>query len=119
MTDSARRPSEPGRDSLSRKELVDKMQEHIESLGLSNKTVSEVVEAFFTVYKQTVLENKRVEIRNFGIMTTELVRGRIIKHPETREQTIAPPYYRLAFKPSSAFKKLLKQKAKNEVTKEI
>lgn len=118
MTELARHPSEPGRDSLSRKQLLDKIKLSLKDSNVSTKTITEVIEAFFKVYKEAVLENKRVEIRNFGIMTTELVRGRIIKHPETKEQTIAPPYYRLAFKPSSGFKKLLKQKAKKEVIKE-
>lgn len=107
------------RDSFSRKQLFEKIKEQLKQTDISMKTISDVMEAFFESYKEAVLENKRVEIRNFGIMTSELVRGRIINHPETRRQTIAAPYYKLIFKPSSKFKKLLKQKAKKEVTKEV
>jgi len=110
-------PPSPGRDSLARREIVKQMQkEHLKELGLTNKMITEVLNAFLEVYKDSILNNKRVEIRNFGVMNSELVRGRLISHPETKEQTIASPYYRLAFKPSATFKDKLKQKAKKEAS---
>jgi len=112
-----KQPPSPGRESLARREIVKQMQkEHLSELGLSNKTVTEVLNAFVAVYKDAILNNKRVEVRNFGVMNSELVRGRLINHPETKEQTIASPYYRLAFKPSAIFKEKLKARAKQEAS---
>lgn len=113
-----RHPPSPGRDSLARREIVKKMQdEHLKDLGLSNKVVMEVVNAFIEVYKDCIVENKRVEIRNFGVINSELIKGRVISHPETGEELAASPYYRLAFKPSASFKEKLRMKAKKEVQK--
>lgn len=110
-----KKPPFPGRDSLARREIVKQMQKkHLKHLGLSNKTLTDILNAFMDVYKDSIVENKRVEIRNFGVMSSELIRGRIIHHPETKEPTIAAPYYRVSFKPSAAFKSLLKEKAKKE-----
>lgn len=90
---------------------------HLEDLGLSNRTVTQVLNAFIEVYKQSIIEAERVEIRNFGVMNSRLMRGMPINHPETKEELLAPPYYRIAFKPSRAFKKSLAEKAKKEVQK--
>lgn len=111
-----KQPPTPGRDSLARREIVKLMQKDLKELGLTNKVITEVLNVFLEVYKEAVLNNKRVEIRNFGVMNSELVRGRLINHPETKEQTIASPYYRLAFKPSATFKDQLKQRAKKEAS---
>jgi nucleoid DNA-binding protein len=116
MTQPIKRPSFPGRESLARKEIVRRMQkQYLKKLGLDNKTITEIVNAFMEVYKECIVESKRVEIRNFGVINSELVRGRLITHPETKERTIAAPYYRLTFKPSAAFKKQLRTRAKKEV----
>ena len=113
-----RKPPLPGRDSLARREIVKRMQErHLESLGLSNKVITEVLNAFIEVYKEAILESQRVEIRNFGVLESKLVKGRLITHPETNEEVPASPYYRIAFKPSAAFRDSLRQKAKQEVQK--
>ena len=113
-----RKPPSPGRDSLSRRDIVKKMQEeHLRELGLTNKQVTEVLNAFLETYKDSIVENKRVEIRNFGVINSELVKGRVITHPETKEVLPASPYYRLAFKPSASFKELLKEKAIKEAQK--
>lgn len=113
-----RRPPSPGRESLARRDIVKKMQqEHLKDLGLSNKILTQVVNAFIETYKEAILEHKRVEIRNFGVINSELVRARQIKHPETGEILPASPYYRLSFKPSAAFREQLKAKALKEVQK--
>lgn len=113
-----KRPPNPGRESLARRDIVKKMRDgHLKDLGLSNKVLTQVVNAFIETYKDCILENKRVEIRNFGVINSELVRARQIKHPETGEVLPASPYYRLAFKPSAAFKEQLKAKALKEVQK--
>lgn len=111
------RPKGKGRPSLSRKDIVSRMQGKLEHLGLTNKLVGEVLEAFLDTYKECVIENERVEIRHFGVMQSSLVKGRIINHPETKEQVIAEPHYRIRFIPSQLFRQALREKAKVEVTK--
>lgn len=106
-----------GRKSLTRKQITEQMQEHLKDLGLPNKIVSRVLGAFLEVYKEAILENERVEIRGFGIVKSELIRGRLISHPETGEQVVAAPYYRISFIPSQAFRDKLKSRAKVEASK--
>lgn len=110
-----RRPPSPGRDSLSKKEIVTRMKkEYLSDLSISKKVLERIVDAFLHAYKESILENNRVEIRNFGVIKAELVRGRIINHPETKEATVASPYYKITFKPSSTFKEALRARAKKE-----
>lgn len=115
---ATRRPPSPGRDSLSRKDIILQMQKHITDLGLTNKVVGEVLNAFIEVYKECIIDNTRVEIRNFGVINSTLIKGRIIVHPETKEELPASPYYRLAFTPSASFKGLLREKALKDAQKQ-
>ena len=113
-----KQPPSPGRESLSRKDIVKKMQDdHIKDLGLSNKVVTQVLNAFIEVYKESILKSDRVEIRNFGVINSRLMRGMPISHPETKEELLASPYYRLTLKPSATFREALIKKAKKEVQK--
>jgi len=112
-----RQPPSPGRKSLSRQDIVKKMQEDLRDLVLTNKVVTQVLNAFINVYKESILEAERVEIRNFGVMNSRLMRGMPINHPETKEELLASPYYKIGFKPSRSFRALLLEKAKKEVQK--
>lgn len=110
-----------GRDSLSKGDIVKKMQTYLKEselkIELSNEMIREVLDSFLEVYKQSLLESPRIEIRNFGVMTSELFKGRTITHPVTKERAIASPYYKLTFKPNASFKRRLREKAKQEVQK--
>ena len=112
-----KQPPKPGRDSLSKYDIVKEMQKHIKDIGLTNKVVLKVLEAFMEVYKESIIDNPRVEIRGFGILSKELVKGRIIKHPETGEEAIASPYYKLSFAASKKFRERLRNKAKADIQK--
>ena len=109
----------PGRDSLSKHDIVKKMQAFLKenNLELTNGVVKQVLDAFLEVYKQSLLESPRIEIRNFGVMSSELFKGRTILHPTTGKPALASPYYKLTFRPNASFKKQLRQKAKLEVQK--
>jgi nucleoid DNA-binding protein len=106
-----------GRKSLTRKQIIEEMQVDLKNLNLPNKLLNDVLNAFFEVYKEAILDNERVEIRGFGIMKSELIRGRLISHPETGEQVVAAPYYRISFIPSQSFRTKLKSRAKVEASK--
>ena len=108
-----------GRDSLSKKDIVKKMQAYLkeDNLELTNPVVKQVLDAFLEVYKLSLLETPRIEIRDFGVMTIRLFKGRVIRHPVTGEEELASPHYKISFKPNAAFKKRLRKKAMEEVLK--
>ena len=111
-----RQPTKPGRASLAREDIVNEMRkDHLSDIGITKRIITRVVKAFLEVYKKAILENNRIEIRNFGVFYLKLTPGREIVHPETREKIISPPYYRICFKPSNAFRQQLKEKAKQEI----
>jgi nucleoid DNA-binding protein len=111
-----RQPPSPGRPSLSKKEIIKKMKKHLTDVTITNKVMEKIIDAFLLAYKDSILENHRVEIRNFGVIRAELVRGRLISHPETKESTVASPYYKITFKPSATFKEALRARAKKEAS---
>ena len=106
-----------GRESLTRKEIVQRMQVQLDDLGLSNKMLNRILNAFLEVYKESMLDSDRIEIRGFGIMKSQLIKGREIRHPETQETIPAEPYYRISFIPSQSFRDKLKERAKEEVVR--
>jgi nucleoid DNA-binding protein len=89
-------------------------KEYLKDYSIPKKVLSKVVDAFILAYQDAILQSNRVEIRGFGVLSAVLVRGKIISHPETKEQTVASPYYRITFKPSASFKEAMREKAKKE-----
>jgi nucleoid DNA-binding protein len=119
QTKTTKRPPKPGRESLCKKDIIREIQQndHVKYYKLNRKMVDAVILAFIEVLKKELLESDRIEIRTLGIINSELVLGRILKHPETKEETVASPYYRHKFKPCASFRRAMKEKAKNEAAK--
>jgi len=106
-----------GRTSFTRKQIIEGIQQRSGETDLTSKELSEVLSAFLETYKSAILQSDRVEIRGLGIIEKQLIRGRIISHPETKESTVAAPYYRLSFIPCKELRDALKEKAKEAAQK--
>lgn len=106
------------RKVFSKKDLIKIMQEkHLSDLGLSNRFLSGIVDSFLEAYKEAILTNKRVELAHFGTIRRELMKGKILRHPSSRVESIASPYYRMSFKPTRELRDLLRAKALEEIKK--
>ncbi|MFN3870537.1 MAG: HU family DNA-binding protein [Aquificaceae bacterium] len=81
----------------------------IESLskefGLNRKDAKRFVDSFFEELTKVILEKGRVELRGFGVFKLRSLGGRFIKNPKTGVEMYVEERQKIAFKPSSLFKK--------------
>lgn len=70
-----------------------------EETGLSQLQTREVVERFFKAIVDTVLQEGRVELRNFGVFEVKTRKPRLIRNPNTGEKMEMPAKDVVVFKP--------------------
>ncbi len=73
--------------------------------GLDKKTAKRFVDSFFEELTNIILEKGRIELRGFGVFKLRSLRGRFIKNPKTGIEIYVEDRQKIAFKPSSLFKK--------------
>ncbi len=68
---------------MNRSDLVNKLKEKAD---LSKKDAAEVVDTFFDKITETLVKDKRVEIRGFGSFTVKIYKPYVGRNPKTGEQ---------------------------------
>lgn len=102
------------RSSLTRRDILKRVQEKIADLHIPDRLVKQVIKAVIDSYKDAILESKRVEIRRFATIKAELIKGKIVLHPETRQPVVVAPHYRMIFIPARNLREKLRELAKEE-----
>jgi nucleoid DNA-binding protein len=82
---------------MTKKELVRSIAN---SLGVSHKQTKEIVQCTFDTVVETVLEEGRIELRNFGIFEAKKRIARKAYSPRTGEEIKVPAKYVVTFKPA-------------------
>lgn len=104
--------------NITKADIVKVMKDKYPNIcDLPFKDLQNIVDCFLEEYLNTIINKKRVELRNFGVMRATLIRGKLINHPTTKEEAISTPHYRLSFTPSKKLKEKLNQKARQDVKK--
>lgn len=75
-----------------------------EETGLTKKDVYIVINEFIEQIKQALLEEKRVDLRGFGVFEVKTRKPRIGRNPRTKEKVEIPKRKVVTFKPSKLFK---------------
>ena len=81
---------------MTRKEIVRSISE---DLGLTQLKTKEIVERVFDTILKTLLEEGRVELRNFGVFEVKRRGPRKARNPRTGEKVFIPERSVVAFKP--------------------
>lgn len=96
------------------KDVVNKMdiQETIynKHRDLDKYTANAIVQEVFDEIKNGVDEGKAVSIGGFGIFISKQMKPRVGRNPRTGKSVIIPTHLKIKFKPSEAFKELIKIK---------
>jgi nucleoid DNA-binding protein len=83
-------------DVVTKKEIVKTISEEI---GLTQLKTKEIVQKTFNVIVDTLVEDRRIELRNFGVFEVKKRAARKARNPRTGENVDVPEKYVVTFKP--------------------
>jgi integration host factor subunit beta len=81
---------------VTKKEIVKQISEQ---LGLTQLKTKEIVQKTFDAIVDTLLVEKRIELRNFGVFEVKRRKARKARNPRTGERVDVEPKYVVTFKP--------------------
>lgn len=81
---------------MTKKEIVKQISE---KLGLTQLKTKEIVQQTFDAIVETLLAEKRIELRNFGVFEVKRRKARKARNPRTGERVDVEPKYVVTFKP--------------------
>jgi len=81
---------------VTKKEIVKQISERI---GLTQLKTKEIVQLTFDAIVDTLLEDKRIELRNFGVFEVKQRKARKARNPRTGEKVDVPAKNVVTFKP--------------------
>jgi len=81
---------------VTKKEIVRSISEE---LGLTQLRTKEIVQKTFDTIIETLVEEKRIELRNFGVFEVKCRAARKARNPKTGEEVMVEKKYVVTFKP--------------------
>jgi integration host factor subunit beta len=81
---------------VTKKEIVKTISEEI---GLTQLKTKEIVQKTFDAIVETLVEDKRIELRNFGVFEVKRRAARKARNPRTGEKVFVPEKFVVTFKP--------------------
>ena len=78
-----------------------------ERTALTQAQASEVIQLLLDSIVETVIDERRVELRNFGVFELRSRRARKARNPRTGEVLIVPERQAVVFRPGRAFEEQL------------
>jgi nucleoid DNA-binding protein len=84
------------KQTVTKKEIVKQISERI---GLTQLKTKEIVQLTFDAIVDTLLEDKRIELRNFGVFEVKQRKARKARNPRTGEKVDVPAKNVVTFKP--------------------
>lgn len=96
---------------MTKKEIVREISEEI---GLTQLKTKEIVQKTFDAIIKTLIEDRRIELRNFGVFEVKRRAARKARNPRTGEKVFVAEKYVVTFKPGKEMEeqvRLLEEKA--------
>src|SRR5712691_7747404 len=91
---------------VTKKEIVRQISERI---GMTQLKTKEIVQLTFDAIVDTLLEDKRIELRNFGVFEVKQRKARKARNPRTGERVDVPPKNVVTFKPGKEMEERVRQ----------
>jgi len=104
-------PSCPGRPSrenrvVTKKEIVRTISEEI---GLTQLKTKEIVQKTFDAIVDTLVEDGRIELRNFGVFEVKRRAPRKARNPRTGDKVFVPEKFVVTFKPGKEMEERVRE----------
>jgi integration host factor subunit beta len=91
---------------MTKKEIVKQISDEI---GLTQLKTKDIVQKTFKAIVDTLLRERRIELRNFGVFEVKRRKARKARNPKTGEQVFVEPKFVVTFKPG----KEMEEKVRN------
>jgi len=93
---------------MTKKEIVRSISDE---LGLPQQQVKQIVQKLFSELIETLAEDGRIELRNFGVFEVKIRAARSARNPKTGEQMPIPARSVVTFKPGKEMEDQVQQAA--------
>jgi len=91
---------------VTKKEIVKTISEEI---GLTQLKTKEIVQKTFDAIVETLVEEKRIELRNFGVFEVKKRAARKARNPRTGDKVFVPEQYVVTFKPGKEMEERVRE----------
>jgi nucleoid DNA-binding protein len=91
---------------VTKKEIVRQISERLDLTQLKTK---EIVQQTFDAIVETLLQDGRIELRNFGVFEVKRRKARKARNPKTGEKVNVPPKNVVTFKPGKEMEERVRQ----------
>jgi len=91
---------------VTKKEIVRSISEE---LGLTQLKTKEIVQKTFDAIIETLVEDKRIELRNFGVFEVKCRAARKARNPKTGKEVMVEKKYVVTFKPGKEMEQRVRE----------
>jgi integration host factor subunit beta len=91
---------------VTKKEIVKTISDEI---GLTQLKTKEIVQKTFDAIVETLVEEKRIELRNFGVFEVKKRAARKARNPRTGDKVYVPEKYVVTFKPGKEMEEKVRE----------
>ena len=100
---------------MTKKEIVKTISE---ALGLTQLRTKEIVQKTFDAIVETLVEEGRIELRNFGVFEVKQRAARKARNPRTGEKVFVGEKYVVTFKPGKDMEERVRLLTEKKVARE-
>ena len=91
---------------MTKKEIVKTISEEI---GLTQLKTKEIVQKTFDAIVETLVEDRRIELRNFGVFEVKNRAARKARNPRTGQKVFVPEKFVVTFKPGKEMEERVRE----------
>jgi len=91
---------------VTKKEIVKTISE---AIGMTQLKTKEIVQNTFDAIVETLVEERRIELRNFGVFEVKERAARKARNPRTGERVDVPEKFVVTFKPGKEMEEKVRQ----------
>jgi nucleoid DNA-binding protein len=95
-----------GDRNVTKKEIVKTISEEI---GLTQLKTKEIVQKTFDAIVETLVEDHRIELRNFGVFEVKRRAARKARNPRTGDKVFVPEKFVVTFKPGKEMEERVRE----------
>ena len=99
---------------MTKKEIVKQIADKIGQTQLKTK---EIVQKTFDAIVKTLVEDRRIELRNFGVFEVKKRAARKARNPRTGDKVFVPEKFVVTFKPGKEMEEKVRQLELEEAAK--
>lgn len=101
---------------MTKKEIVKAISDE---MGLTQLKTKEIVQKTFDAIIETLVEDRRIELRNFGVFEVKMRAARKARNPRTGGQVEVPAKFVVTFKPGKEMEEKVRLLEKREAARRL